>query len=123
MIFVDMLEQSVMGGMTGYERSFDIEGVGAGRRRVGGGEGGGVEVVGGGGGVGCSRGVWRWGLGVLGGVLRVGVGGVLRRFRGAGLAAVGGGGGEIFAERVRKRIGPGKCSGEAWLDVMSEAHK
>ncbi len=48
---------------------------------------------------------------------------VLRRFKAAGLATVPGGGGEIFADRVRKRIGPGKCSGEAWLDVMSEAHR
>jgi cyclic dehypoxanthinyl futalosine synthase len=48
---------------------------------------------------------------------------VLRRFKAAGLATVPGGGGEIFADRVRKRIGPGKCSGDQWLDVMSEAHK
>jgi len=48
---------------------------------------------------------------------------VLRRFKAAGLATVPGGGGEIFAERVRKRIGPGKCSGGQWLDVMAEAHK
>jgi len=48
---------------------------------------------------------------------------VLRRFHAAGLATVPGGGGEIFSERVRSRIGPGKCSGEQWLDVMAEAHK
>src|SRR4029078_1063238 len=48
---------------------------------------------------------------------------VLRRFKAAGPATVPGGGGEIFADRVRKRIGPGKCSGDQWLDVMSEAHK
>jgi len=48
---------------------------------------------------------------------------VLRRFKEAGLATVPGGGGEIFSDRVRSRIGPGKCSGEAWLDVMKEAHK
>ena len=51
------------------------------------------------------------------------VGEVLRRFKAAGLATVPGGGGEIFADRVRKRIGPGKCSGDEWLDVMTEAHK
>ena len=51
------------------------------------------------------------------------VGEVLRRFKAAGLDTIPGGGGEIFAERVRKRIGPGKCSGEEWLDVMAEAHK
>jgi cyclic dehypoxanthinyl futalosine synthase len=48
---------------------------------------------------------------------------ILRRFKDAGLATVPGGGGEIFSDRVRSRIGPGKCTGEEWLDVMSEAHK
>jgi cyclic dehypoxanthinyl futalosine synthase len=48
---------------------------------------------------------------------------VLRRFKEAGLATVPGGGGEIFSDRVRRRIGPGKCTGEQWLDVMAEAHK
>ena len=48
---------------------------------------------------------------------------VLRRFKDSGLATVPGGGGEIFSDRVRKRIGPGKCSGQEWLDVMSQAHK
>jgi len=48
---------------------------------------------------------------------------VLKRFKAAGLATVPGGGGEIFSDRVRRRIGPGKCSGDQWLDVMSEAHK
>jgi cyclic dehypoxanthinyl futalosine synthase len=48
---------------------------------------------------------------------------VLRRFQAAGLATVPGGGGEIFSDRVRSRIGPGKCTGEEWLNVMAEAHK
>ena len=48
---------------------------------------------------------------------------VLRRFQAAGLATVPGGGAEILSDRVRRRIGPGKCSGDQWLDVMSEAHK
>jgi cyclic dehypoxanthinyl futalosine synthase len=48
---------------------------------------------------------------------------ILKRFQAAGLATVPGGGGEIFSDRVRSRIGPGKCTGEEWLDVMSEAHK
>lgn len=51
------------------------------------------------------------------------VGEVLRRFKEAGLATVPGGGGEIFSDRVRRRIGPGKCSGDQWLEVMTEAHK
>jgi len=48
---------------------------------------------------------------------------ILKRFKDCGLATIPGGGGEIFAPRVRSRIGPGKCSGDAWLDVMAEAHK
>ncbi|MGC8552006.1 MAG: cyclic dehypoxanthinyl futalosine synthase [Phycisphaerae bacterium] len=48
---------------------------------------------------------------------------LLRMFKDWGLATVPGGGGEIFADRVRLRIGPGKCTGEQWLDVMTEAHK
>ena len=48
---------------------------------------------------------------------------VLKRFQAAGLATVPGGGGEIFSGRVRSRIGPGKCTGDQWLEVMSEAHK
>ncbi|HMD55690.1 MAG TPA: cyclic dehypoxanthinyl futalosine synthase [Phycisphaerae bacterium] len=48
---------------------------------------------------------------------------VLRRFKQAGQATVPGGGGEIFSDRVRSRIGPGKCTGDQWLDVMTEAHK
>ncbi len=48
---------------------------------------------------------------------------ILKRFKDAGLATVPGGGGEIFSTRVRSRIGPGKCTGDEWLDVMTEAHK
>lgn len=48
---------------------------------------------------------------------------ILKRFKACGLATIPGGGGEIFNDRVRSRIGPGKCSGEDWLNVMAEAHK
>jgi len=48
---------------------------------------------------------------------------ILARFQACGLATVPGGGGEIFSDRVRSRIGPGKCTGEEWLDVMSKAHQ
>src|SRR5687768_4808614 len=48
---------------------------------------------------------------------------IIRRFKAAGLATIPGGGGEIFAPRVRKRIGLGKCSGEDWLRVMRVAHE
>ncbi len=48
---------------------------------------------------------------------------VIRRFKTAGLATIPGGGGEIFAPRVRKKIGIGKCSGDDWLRVMRVAHE
>src|SRR4051794_31387287 len=48
---------------------------------------------------------------------------VIRRFKAAGLATIPGGGGEIFAPRVRRRIGIGKCSGDDWLRVMRVAHE
>jgi cyclic dehypoxanthinyl futalosine synthase len=48
---------------------------------------------------------------------------IIRRFKAAGLATIPGGGGEIFAPRVRKRIGLGKCSGDDWLRVMRIAHE
>ncbi len=47
---------------------------------------------------------------------------VLRRLMDAGLASVPGGGGEIFADPVRRRIGLGKATANQWLDVMSCAH-
>src|SRR5436853_656774 len=48
---------------------------------------------------------------------------IIRRFHQAGLDTIPGGGGEIFAPRVRKRIGIGKCSGDDWLRVMRVAHE
>jgi cyclic dehypoxanthinyl futalosine synthase len=48
---------------------------------------------------------------------------IIRRFKAAGLSTIPGGGGEIFAPRVRKRIGLGKCSGDDWLRVMRVAHE
>jgi 2-iminoacetate synthase ThiH len=48
---------------------------------------------------------------------------IIRRFRAAGLDTIPGGGGEIFAPRVRRRIGIGKCSGDDWLRVMRVAHE
>ncbi len=41
----------------------------------------------------------------------------------AGLDSVPGGGGEIFADAVRRKIGLGKCTAEAWLTVMRVAHE
>jgi cyclic dehypoxanthinyl futalosine synthase len=48
---------------------------------------------------------------------------IIRRLKAAGLATIPGGGGEIFAPRVRRRIGIGKCSGDDWLRVMRVAHE
>src|SRR5271170_2639835 len=48
---------------------------------------------------------------------------IIRRFHKAGLNTIPGGGGEIFAPRVRRRIGIGKCTGDDWLRVMRIAHE
>ncbi len=48
---------------------------------------------------------------------------IIRRFKAAGLKTIPGGGGEIFAPRVRRRIGLGKCTGDDWLRVMRVAHE
>jgi cyclic dehypoxanthinyl futalosine synthase len=48
---------------------------------------------------------------------------IIRRFRDAGLKTVPGGGGEIFAPRVRKRIGSTKCTGDDWLRIMRVCHE
>ena len=48
---------------------------------------------------------------------------VLQRLRAAGLDSLPGGGAEIFAPRVRRRICPNKCSAEEWLDVHRTAHQ
>jgi len=48
---------------------------------------------------------------------------IIRRLRDAGLDSIPGGGGEIFAEHVRKRIGLGKATARQWLAVMSAAHE
>lgn len=48
---------------------------------------------------------------------------ILTRLKDAGLDSLPGGGGEIFAEPVRKRIGLGKATATQWLDIMSAAHR
>ncbi len=47
---------------------------------------------------------------------------VMVRLREAGLDSLPGGGGEIFADPVRRKIGLGKCDAESWLTVMYVAH-
>jgi len=48
---------------------------------------------------------------------------IMQRLAAAGLDSVPGGGGEIFAEHVRRRIGLGKADARQWLQVMSTAHE
>jgi cyclic dehypoxanthinyl futalosine synthase len=48
---------------------------------------------------------------------------IMRTLREAGLDSIPGGGGEIFAHPVRRRIGYDKCYAEAWLTVMNVAHE
>jgi len=48
---------------------------------------------------------------------------VLARLQMAGLDSIPGGGAEILVDRVRNTISPRKCSADAWLGVMREAHR
>ncbi len=48
---------------------------------------------------------------------------VMRRLQAAGLDSLPGGGGEIFAEHVRRRIGLGKATATQWLETMACAHR
>jgi len=48
---------------------------------------------------------------------------VITRLRAAGLDSIPGGGAEIFAARVRKKICDDKCTGDEWLDVHRTAHR
>ena len=47
---------------------------------------------------------------------------VLERLMKAGLDTIPGGGAEILSDRVRKEMAPRKCSADAWIQVMEEAH-
>ena len=47
---------------------------------------------------------------------------VLIRLQQAGLDSIPGGGAEILCDRVRQETAPRKCSTDAWLGVMEEAH-
>lgn len=48
---------------------------------------------------------------------------VLQKLIKAGLGSLPGGGAEIFAENIRKKVCPEKISGEKWLEIMEIAHK
>ena len=53
---------------------------------------------------------------------RLTVGECIERLRAAGLDTIPGGGAEILVDEVRRKISPGKCSADEWLDVMRMAH-
>jgi cyclic dehypoxanthinyl futalosine synthase len=46
----------------------------------------------------------------------------LRSLTKAGLDTIPGGGAEILANDIRQRISPNKCTADAWLNVMEQAH-
>jgi aminodeoxyfutalosine synthase len=48
--------------------------------------------------------------------------GVLRELKAAGLGSLPGGGAEIFADRVRRLVAPGKEHADEWFDVHRTAH-
>jgi aminodeoxyfutalosine synthase len=48
---------------------------------------------------------------------------VLERLHVAGMDSLPGGGAEIFAPKVRKKICDDKCTGDEWLDVHRTAHQ
>lgn len=48
---------------------------------------------------------------------------VLERLVKAGLDSLPGAGAEILDNDIRKRISPGKCSADVWMEVMRVAHK
>lgn len=47
----------------------------------------------------------------------------LKALKEAGLDSLPGAGAEILNDRVRRRISRGKCTAQAWLDVMRAAHQ
>jgi len=48
---------------------------------------------------------------------------IISQFVQAGLGSIPGGGGEILADRVRRRISPLKAMSDDWLEVMDVAHR
>jgi cyclic dehypoxanthinyl futalosine synthase len=47
---------------------------------------------------------------------------VLTTLRDEGIRTLPGGGAEVLCDQVRRQISPQKCSTDAWLEVMAEAH-
>jgi cyclic dehypoxanthinyl futalosine synthase len=47
---------------------------------------------------------------------------VIARLKKAGLDSIPGGGAEILSDRVRELAAPRKCTADAWIEVMRQAH-
>ncbi|MHC4662191.1 MAG: cyclic dehypoxanthinyl futalosine synthase [Planctomycetota bacterium] len=47
---------------------------------------------------------------------------VIEELKAAGLGSIPGGGAEILADEIRKKISPQKCSADEWMEVMQAAH-
>ncbi len=60
---------------------------------------------------------------VLAKLSKIGFREAIRRLIAAGLDSIPGGGAEILTERMRRQIGPGKCSAAEWLEIMRIAHE
>ena len=56
-------------------------------------------------------------------ISRIGIEETLRRLIAAGLDSFPGAGAEILDNEVRRRISPGKCNADQWLEVMGVAHR
>lgn len=59
----------------------------------------------------------------LAGISGLGIRALLQKLIEAGLGSLPGGGAEIFAGRVRRKLCPDKISGERWLEIMEHAHR
>ena len=46
----------------------------------------------------------------------------LKKLIDAGLDSIPGGGAEILVDEIRKKISPGKCNSDMWIEVMRSAH-
>ena len=60
---------------------------------------------------------------VLARISHIGIREAVRRLKQAGLMSIPGGGAEILTDRMRRRISPGKCTAEEWIEVMRIAHQ
>jgi cyclic dehypoxanthinyl futalosine synthase len=47
---------------------------------------------------------------------------IISRLKAAGLDSIPGGGAEILCDEIRSQVSPNKCSTDAWLSVMRQAH-